>query len=215
MNPKINASQATKVIIGLMLVAAFTFSVSGLNKPSVAQSQTLSLGGKSFYFDDYVCVSTTGAIAGNPTHGVMKDLPCRHNAMTNNGLNFVIGVLNGSYPTGNSGVKYVAIGNTSQAGGIAATDTKLGQEDIDSACGLINASGTVFPLNTAVGTMNVTKTFTNACGSTVINSTALYNSSYSLNTIVVPIDFVEATFTSATLAANDQINVTWGLQVTG
>lgn len=118
---------------------------------------------------------------------------------------------------------FISVGqiNVSQT----ATDTCLGNSSQAGAglvkgCGdwlsngLTQAEGTVAFVSSpalANGNTSITKTFTcTSCVNTLINATALYNSTTTCETNAVGCNaFAEANFTAATLQTNDQINVTW------
>lgn len=203
----------TNAVIFVLLLVALIFVVLALPQVNL-NSVTSSSNSKStpIEFEDYVCLTTTGATADNPTHGTEKDLGCVQNLVTNAGLGELGNVLNGTHLTLNA--TWIALGNAG-AGYPLPTDASINGEW--NTCGLSNATGT--SVGQAQGAWNVTKTFTSTCANSVVNITGLYNSSKygtggPVYTGLTPLLFAEANFTMTTLQVNDMINVTWGVYIT-
>ena len=185
--------QTNKIILTLSILAVGLFAFS------LAQSQTFiqsSSGG--IHYGSVVCIYKNGVLIE----------PCHHNLIDNTGKDLIAQSLNG---TSASNVVLIAVTNNTSAQ--AATDTASQGEYLANGgnpCGMTNASGTWVGYGTA-GQWNVTNTFTSSCASVTVNGTALYNNSLS-NGLANKL-FAETTFTSTTLNANDQINVTWGIYI--
>lgn len=213
--------KTNQILFVLSIVALVFFVVALYPQTSKNNSNQVTLNANTrnnnLKFEDYVCFTTTGATADDPTYGTPKDLGCIHNMLTNGGIGALGNVLNGS--TISLNLTRIAIGNGT-ATPILPSDTTLGGEWLPNAvntaaCGLGNASAV--SVGQAQGAWNLTKTFTNTCNSATVNVTALYNQSYTSSGAFTAgnVLFAEANFTTTTLQPNDQINVTWGIYITG
>lgn len=203
-------------VLSIVALAFFVLALSNVHRNSnVSYQSSTSTALNKLKFEDYVCLTTTGATPYDPTHGTVKDLGCIHNMLTNAGIGALGNVLNGTTVTLN--LTRIALANGTV---IAPTDTTLPGEWLPNgvntaACGLGNASAT--SVGQAQGAWNLTKTFTNTCTGAVVNQTGIYNQSYTSSGAFTAgnVLFAEANFTMTTLQPNDQINVTWGLYITG
>lgn len=195
----------TNAIIFVLMIIAFSLVVLAL--PHLNFNSATSSENNKMVFDDYVHI-----VAFSPsTNKILLD-EWRKNLVTNNALDELKYVLGGTHY--NINATWIALGNSSNGSPLPA-DTKLSGELV--GCGLTNATGTYVSVGT--GAWNVTKTFTSTCAGQVVNSTALYNSSVGgtggiITPALAPLLFAEANFTQTTLQSNDQINVTWGVQIT-
>jgi len=171
-------------IVSAVVLPAYIFSFSGTSSDNPVSS--------GLDYNARVCVYKNG-----------EEIDCHYNLLLNDGKNLTRNMLTGN--SAGAGPTIIALGNGTATQ--AATDKVLATE-IGNECGLGRAAGTV-NFDTAynnIGNWSVTKTFTSTCNSAVVNTTALYNSS----TLSSPNNtFAETTFTSTTLQANDQLNITW------
>jgi hypothetical protein len=66
-----------------------------------------------------------------------------------------------------------------------------------------------------LGAENLTFTFTDwGCANIYVNGTGLWNGTGSIGGAPVAAELASNTFTTVTLQANDQLNVTWGVWLT-
>ena len=173
--------------VGIMISPFINLSL--LPVSSVTEISSVSSG---VNYNAMVCVYKNG-----------QEIDCHHNLLLNAGKNMTRDALTNGLAAG--GVpKWIALGNGTATQ--APTDNVLATE-IGTECGLNRASGTINfdTVYNNIGNWSVTKTFTSSCNNAIVNTTALYNATVSgaNNT------FAETTFTSTTLQANDQINITW------
>jgi len=90
------------------------------------------------------------------------DLGCKHNVITNAGLDDIENVLAGKY-------KYIALGN-----GTAPTQSSTSLDNEQTDCGLARQEGTYYDLG--VGNWEINTTFTYTCDTTrIVNTTAAFN----------------------------------------
>lgn len=171
------------VILAGILTFGFAFSLTSFNVASPVDSRS------TVNYHSIVSVVKYDAKTGKVT-----ELANHPNLLVNVGKDLVALALNGTAATTTE--VYVSNGTTAQL----ATDTALPGLIGDS--GLVHATGTY--VYRGVGAWNVTKTFTSTGNSIGVNGTALYSSS---------ILFAETTFTTTTLNANDQLNITWGIYI--
>jgi hypothetical protein len=166
----------------------------------------------SAYYHTNVCIGYTH-------DGVYHPVECKTNMLTNKGIGQLGLFLNGS-SVGDMNITWMAIANGSTGTTvIQPTDTALsGEYTPANSCGLLNASAK--SVGQAQGAWNLTYTWTSTCANAIVNATGLYNSSVGgtgspTYAGLVPLLFAEANFTSTTLQSNDQLNVTWGIYITG
>ena len=125
---------------------------------------------------------------------------CGHNIVTNAGLNHLKEFL-GQGNAGSANASIIAVGNgTAPVAGSATLNNEIDD------CGFSRPGATYASIGT--GNWSLTHTWTSSCNSEVVNTTALFNDS-SGGTM-----FAGNSFTSVTLQANDQLNVTWTIWVT-
>jgi hypothetical protein len=177
------------LIVGLVGISAFNVS----SPISTDSRGTINYG-------SIVCVGATIDGKYTPVKVDTSTSPdgCGHNLLTNVGLNMIQFALNGTASTTTG----VMLGNGTTV--ILPTDTNLPTLIIDS--GLVNATGTY--VYRGAGAWNVTKAFTSSGNSIGVNTTGLQDATTKLL-------LAEANFTTTTLNANDVINITWGLYITG
>ncbi|AIF83496.1 hypothetical protein NTE_01432 [Candidatus Nitrososphaera evergladensis SR1] len=120
----------------------------------------------------------------------------QHNLITNAGKDFISAQI-GSDSTGSNGANYIALTNTAITP--VAGDTTLSGEITNN--GLSRAQGTYAHTN-GQSTFTVSKTFT-ATGATAAQAAGLFTAS-SGGTMMA-----ENTFNAVSLAANDQLTITW------
>lgn len=184
---------SNKIIFAVSLVVVAILVLALAKSPSKVMSSPIVNSGNPIKFTDYVCV---GATIG----GEYQDLGCKTNLVTTVGFNDLKSLLGGQ--TVNLNETTIAVANSTAAQ--VAGDVNLQGEWAN--CGMTKAAGTYASFGN--GQWNVTKTFTNTCaGAATVNGTGLYNDTAAGHL------FAETTFTSATLNQNDQINITWGLQL--
>jgi hypothetical protein len=176
-------------IIMIAAPAAIAALVLGLFAPGTAllgtQATTDSVGPHG-----YVVVTVTRD--GNEIYRHEE-----HNLITNAGKDFISAQI-GSTAPGSNGANYIALTTTSL--NLAASDTTLAGE-ITSG-GLARAQGTYAHTN-GQNTFTVTKTFTASQAFTNVQGAGLFTAS-STGTMMA-----ENTFTSVSLANNDQLTITW------
>ena len=173
------------LVICSILALAFSFGIHNLS--AVPNSGNADSSG-AIHYGSVVCVWKNGVLVS----------PCKHNLLTNVGLNMIQLALNGTASTATG----VMLGNGTTI--IAPTDTVL--PGLISDSGLVNATGTY--VYRGAGAWNVTKSFTSTGNSIGVNMTGLQDTTTKLL-------LAEANFTTTTLQANDVINVTWGIYITG
>lgn len=181
-------------VIGLLAltVGIMISPLINLNLLPVTGSSTENSLSSGINYNSIVCVYKNGVLVE----------PCHHNLLLTAGKNMTRDLLaTASNPTGRP--TFIALGNGT--GTQAVGDTVLATE-IGTECSLGRAAGTVnYDTANPIGNWSITKTFTSTCNNAVVNTTALYNATTSATNWT----FAETTFTSTTLQANDQINITW------
>jgi hypothetical protein len=120
-----------------------------------------------------------------------------HNLITNAGKDFIAAQL-GSTSAATNGANYIALTTNSTAP--AATDTTLGGEITGS--GLARAQG-AYSHTSGTATYTVSNTFTATGTVNNVQKAGLFTAS-SAGTMMA-----ENTFTAVSLAANDQLTITW------
>jgi hypothetical protein len=120
-----------------------------------------------------------------------------HNLITNAGKDFISTQI-GSTTPGANGANFIALSSDTTAP--AAGDTTLTGEITGG--GLARAQGT-YAHTTGTNTFTITKTFTATASHTAVQKAGLFTAS-SGGTMMA-----ENTFTSVTLASNDQLTITW------
>jgi hypothetical protein len=135
--------------------------------------------------------------------GTVEDLGCNPNIVTNAGLNHLRDFL-GQGNVGSANASIITVGNGTAP---VAGSTTLNNEITD--CGFGRVGATYAVVGAGSGNWSLTYTWTDvSCNGLVVNTTALFNASTS-GTM-----FAGNSFTSVTLQANDQLNVTWTIWVT-
>lgn len=129
--------------------------------------------------------------------GVVIDYGCRHNLITNKGLEMVKTALNGT--VGNWELTNLTVGGNTSA--MAATDTDLA--NIFSTNGLSPATATYTRIGTGNSSLNYQWTVTTA--QSIVNSTGIYNTTGAGGNL-----FSEASWTpTTTLQIGDKLNITY------
>lgn len=192
------------VIVGIFIGSNFLVTPSTTSISDSGETAFLSYHAK-------VCKQVTRA------DGTVEDLGCSKNLFNTDGMNFTRDLMSAVAGNGTAAsLRFIAVSNKTGLQCLAnqvATDTFLCGEY--NVCGLSRGVADGIRLNsTAVptsGNWTITKEFT-ATGSCDVNATGLFNT-----TTVNQSDevfFAQNTFTTATLATNDKINVTWFIWVT-
>jgi hypothetical protein len=125
----------------------------------------------------------------------------KHNLLTNGGRDFIHNQAYTNTSAGTQGSRYIAV--TTDTGSPAAGDTTLTSEITTNGLGRAAATTNTHSAGTNQSTLGIT--FTASGAHTAVQKSALFNASSS-GTMTH-----EATFTSVTLATNDQLQVTWTL----
>jgi len=150
-------------------------------------------------------------------NGEVEDLGCNHNLLPMSGRALLQQILGGINTAATSALN-MTIANCTGGGATQpnVTDTKLcgkgssAMEYNTGQCGMGPVVATYYNFTGNVAGLpgwNITNTFTSTCNDVIVNATALYNTTTQL--------FAENTFTTVTLQNGDQLNVTWGIWVTG
>lgn len=191
--------------------AIFVFSNFSVTPSSTTVSDSNAVGGFITYHA-VVCKKITRA------DGTVEDLGCSKNLFNDDGKRFIAEQVSGinNTATGSAAVNVSVIGLSNKtgvmcAGAQAAADDFLCGEYTAGQCGIGRARGNG-KLNSSstpnAGNWTITQEFTNTCGGSAdVNATGLFNSTTVNDSREV--FFAQNTFTTATLATNDKINVTW------
>jgi hypothetical protein len=192
-------TQIYKYAIALLAVSLIGTSYALLNNQmysSIAAGTPQQMG-----YTGMVCREVTR------TDGTVLDLGCYHNVLANNGKNLTTSQLF-SKPSAASATDVVdtmQLGNTSAPLVTSATHPGLIAE-----CGLDEyASLAWIGVGTATdgnGNVSTNYRWTSTCDGVVVNTTGLLSNTNKY--------FAGNTFTSVTLQANDQLNVTWYVWIT-
>mgnify|MGYP001560591338 CR=1 FL=1 len=154
--------------------------------------------------------------------GTVEELGCTKNLFNDDGKRFIAeqvsGINNTATGSAAGNVSVIALANRTGLAGSACVGAQAAAEDFlcgeyNAGCGLVRLRGQG-KLNSSApnaGNWTITQEFTNTCGSADINSTGLFNSTTANDSR--EIFFAQNTFTTATLATNDKINVTWFIWV--
>ncbi|MBI2543567.1 MAG: hypothetical protein HYW24_05285 [Candidatus Aenigmarchaeota archaeon] len=177
--------------------------------------------GTTITYHAVVCKKVTRA------DGTIEDLGCSKNLFTHAGMNFtrnqlggtIVGATNGTLA--NTSVDVIALGvrgvSTPPCGAAQnATELYMCGEFNSSVTGLTRARADAVRINDTdaptAGNWTITKEFTASVGVDV-NETGLFNGT-TANQTGQDVFFAQNTFTTASLAANDKINITWFIWVT-
>ena len=204
-------------LIATTILVAFVLGTTVFSPtPVTTVTTTTNEQGAFLTYHAVVCKTVTRA------DGTVDDLGCSHNMFNLDGMRFVqnqISKVNASEGLATGIVSVIALANGTKAAPgqvcaiIASTDDNLCGEY--TTCGMARAAGTVKQNNSATpnaGNWTITNTFTNSCSASIdINETGLFNTTTANQT--GEIFFAQNNFTTATLANNDQINVTWFIWV--
>ena len=195
------------LLLPIIAIIAFASGISlGIN--SIPISSPTSGG---IHSADQVCITK---IDGNT--GEIIPLGCNHNLFTTAGQNMTRDYLStaaahGDFP------QYIAVSNDTPRCGSGACTSTSGANSTNLTyefvgCGLGRAVATR-SVNDTTGAWILTKTFTvSSCTGTVaVNATGLFNSTTAGAAGVSY--FAGNNFTDASLTNNDQLNVTWTIQV--
>jgi len=177
-------------ILVLAIAISYIATIKTVNN-SVSQASKDTAG--SIAYHSMVYISLNG-----------KEIYKSPNIVVDSGLNYIKQCTGrgqcGSAAAGN--FSYIALGNIT-SGGQDTTDTSLANEW--ASCGLTRGAGVYTDIGT--GNWSLSKVWT-ATGACLVNTTGLFNAT-SGDTM-----FAENNFTTVSLQANDQINVTWTIWVT-
>ncbi len=212
---------STRFLPLIILIAIGAFALGTIFSPTTVTTSTSNDGTALLTYHSKVCKQVTRA------DGTVEDLGCSKNLLTQLGMNFtrnqlagaLTGAVNSSIGTGR--VNIIAIANKTGEGpcnaALAPTDIFLCGEYAHA--GLSRAAADDVRLNATntfptAGNWTITKQFTNTgSGALDVNATALTNTT-TVNETGREMFFAENTFTTATLQANDKINITWFVWVT-
>lgn len=176
----------TTFAILVLAVAIYTAPISQANKETTDSSLN---------YHSQVCVYKNNQL-----------VKCGHNIVQNGGLNVIKecighGGCGASASMGN--FSYIALGNITAAQ--AVTDITLANEWI--ACSLQRTTNNAY---TSIGNGNwsISQVWTANASNCVVNTTGLFNATSG------GVMFAQNNFTTVTLQANDQLNVTWTIWIT-
>ena len=159
---------------------------------SVGSESTKADIGAPIVYNAKVCVYKNGEL-----------ITCKPNVLTNAGKELIEAYLaqEGLGPTSLTPVKYIAVGNGTAP---SASSTSLDSEITD--CGLARAAGTYS--DQGVGNWSFSHTWTCECDGVTVSTTGIFNAS-SGGTM-----FAGMSFNPSTLYSDDQLTVTWYINVT-
>jgi len=198
-----------KLVGSLLLATALLFG-QAVDKVDASGRASASVGRNRKITEGTRRSNVVHVLARHPKPGCADTAVCgtifyettTHNLVTNAGLNWLADIMaNTSTPAVNTQCNFIALTNTAITPG--ATDTTLSGEIV--ANGLSRAQGTYTHSSNAT-TFTIAKTFT-ATGAQSAQAGAVFTAS-SAGTMCY-----EDTFTSATLATNDTLSVTWTITI--